>query len=323
MCAGQERKTDYRIARAQAYMDRVLTCMDRPCGWYKAAHLQNLDLQGKWKGRYGEALLFDLLRAADMFFNGRLHALSGVDRAAAYALQSADWQRAFRVCGLVRQLAWGCYGRVWYARNVRERHLVREHFKQIWTRLQAAVHIKKDDCAWMWDPNAKNFENFFMVSIVTCTDLQLNDGAIIEMMHIAFKKVRHAVVHVQRDVVAHVHAGEPQGVRLRPARRGRAGARRAARKRRGGRQRAHPRRRGDARRRRHPGQHPAALPAPGGEPGGVHPQQGGPAPPPRVAVRVQRAPPRPLRTCPTHTRTPAASGQVCPTTAARVCRAQF
>jgi len=205
----------------QAYLTLLLQAVDRPCGWFKNAHLQNLDIKGKWKGRYGEALLFDILRVCGMFL---------VEPPVGRGHPTAAWRKAARVYQLVRDVSWGCFGRVWYARNVVQRHRVREHFKVVWGALVALIGRERD-MAWIWDPNSKNLENFFLVSIVVTTDMQLNDAAIIELMHIAFKLVRPPPPSSSsggRTTRPAAGAGEPQRVRLRPAHAGRPGAQHAA-----------------------------------------------------------------------------------------------
>jgi len=61
------------------------------------------------------------------------------------------------------------------------------------------LHLLGDTEAWMWDANAKNLENFFLCSIVTTTDMRLNDASIIEQMHCAFRRVRGSRQHGSRQ----------------------------------------------------------------------------------------------------------------------------
>ena len=265
----------------QPYVKLLLQCVDRPCGWYKKAHLQNLEMRGKWKGRYGEALLFDLLRVCPMF-------LREADDDDQDEARSPASLKAWRVFELVRALVWGCFGRVWYAKTVEQRHLVREHFKYVWAELATLIGHDKG-MAWMWDPNAKNLENFFLCSIVVTTDLQLNDGAIIELMHILFKKVPHCSPpspsqHPTGVAPGLLPAGEPAGVRPRPARAGRAGEQRAPRGRQAGGRRPDPHHGGAPRPVPRQRPHPEAPARPAGERGRRRAARRRAAAPPRVGV---------------------------------------
>lgn len=171
-------------------MQLLLGTMDRMAGWSKTAHLQVLHMQGKWKGRYAEAVLFDMLRLVGMLLAAKWMSLPAPRPAswtAAGAAIPAVWEKLRLVWAQVRLLAWFCFGHVWFAEDVRQRHLIAERFKRAWRRFQETCG---DEEAWVWNPNGKNLANFFLCSILITTDMRLNNAAIIEQMHREFMKVR-------------------------------------------------------------------------------------------------------------------------------------
>ena len=148
---------------------------------YKRAWAAPIDGMDKSKGQYNNVALWDFLRALPKMCR---------HPGGAAASSAAERHLAAEVVAC-RELVWFSYGRAHLASTAAERRLVSGTFRRAWADF-VVNHDSAGEDSWLIDPNAKAWENYFVVSLLICPDQRLNDAAIIEIMHSPHMRVRAA-----------------------------------------------------------------------------------------------------------------------------------